>query len=68
MEEEGRRYLLYLEDEETTDVLVAEGTYGVSWINARETGDRREDGTTTDTRSLSPPGPGDWILELDRRP
>jgi hypothetical protein len=66
--EEGRRYLVYLEDEEATDVLVAEGTYGVSWINARETGDRREDGTTTDARSLSPPGPGDWILDLDRRP
>jgi hypothetical protein len=63
--DEGRRYLVYLDHGATVNVSVQSGRYRVTWINARDTSDRRHAGTTNDGRNLSAPNAGDdWLLLL----
>lgn len=63
--ENGERYLVYLTSRGSVDVDVANGTFTVTWINARDTGDRRVAGTTTDGRGLESPDDGDdWLVYL----
>ena len=63
--DEGRRYLVYLDNGRTVNVSVRSGRYRVTWINARDTSDRRHAGTTNDGRNLSAPNTGDdWLLLL----
>ena len=63
--EEGRRYLVYLDKGAAVNVSVRSGRYTVTWINARDTSDRRLTGTTNDGRNLSAPNTGDdWLLLL----
>jgi len=62
----GRQYLVYLDEPATVNVKVDKGEYRVQWINARDTSDRRDAGTTTDGRELVPPdNGGDWLVQLD---
>jgi hypothetical protein len=63
--EAGRQYLVYLPDGGTVNVNVKGGPYKVTWINARNTSDRREDGMTKDGKNLSAPNGGeDWLVYL----
>jgi hypothetical protein len=63
--EAGVQYLVYLANGGSVDVDVDDGTYVVSWINARDTSDRRAGGTTSDGKGLIAPGDGDdWLLYL----
>ena len=62
----GRHYLVYLESGGTTDVRVEDGPFVVTWINARDTADRRPGGTTETGADLRAPDGGDWLLYLTR--
>jgi hypothetical protein len=63
----GHEYVVYLESPETVNVTIAPGTYAVEWINAPDTADRRDGGTTTTGRDLASPIDGDdWLLHLIR--
>jgi hypothetical protein len=65
--EPGRMYLVYLEQRGTVTVDVAEGSYRVKWINARDTTDVRETGMLEGRRDLtSPQEEDDWLLSLTR--
>ncbi|MGH9340858.1 MAG: DUF5060 domain-containing protein [Acidobacteriota bacterium] len=61
----GREYLVYLESGSELDAAVENGPYAVRWINAQDTSDRRDAGTTRDGKGLrSPVGGDDWLLHL----
>lgn len=63
--EAGKQYLVYLENGEETSVRIPPGTYTVTWINAQDTHDRREQGITSGEQPLAPPDEGDdWLLWL----
>lgn len=63
--DEGGYYLVYLVNGGAVNVSVRAGRYGVTWINARDTSDRRHAGTTNDGKNLSAPNEGDdWLLLL----
>jgi hypothetical protein len=63
--EEGRSYLVYLAGGGTVNVSVSTGSYSVTWINARNTSDRRYTGITNNGKKLSSPNDGDdWLLFL----
>lgn len=63
-----RQYLVYLEEGGDVDVAVEDGPYLVQWINAQDTADRRNAGTTEDGKGLAAPEEGeDWFLRL-RKP
>ncbi|MHC4116760.1 MAG: DUF5060 domain-containing protein [Planctomycetota bacterium] len=63
--EEGKYYLVYLANGGAVNVAVQSGRYRATWINARDTSDRRHAGTTNDGRNLSAPKEGDdWLLLL----
>jgi hypothetical protein len=56
---------VYLDKGGTVNVSVRSGRYTVTWINARDTSDKRHAGTTNDGRNLSAPNTGDdWLLLL----
>ena len=62
---EGEEYLVYITERNSISVNITGGPYHVSWINAQDTGERIEGGTTTDGKNLSPPGHGDdWFCNL----
>lgn len=65
--EEGVYYLVYLAEVDELTVRLAPGEYELTWINARETGERRDGGTSEDGRAIRPPDSEDWILELQRK-
>lgn len=66
--EEGRDYLVYLEEPASVDVKVVKGSYAVEWINARNTDERRDGGVTSDGRNLAAPNnSGDWLLRLSKK-
>ncbi|MGQ0621126.1 MAG: Calx-beta domain-containing protein [Panacagrimonas sp.] len=61
----GREYLVYLTQPGTVDVRVTGGPYQATWINAANTQDRRNAGSTADGRGLTTPSGGaDWLLHL----
>ncbi len=60
----GAEYLVYLEAGGTVNVEVAGGPYEIDWINARDTSDRRDGGTTANGQNLASPDSGDWLLHL----
>ena len=63
--EEGREYLVYLPAGGTVNVALKDGTYRVSWIDARNTKRKRPAGRTTSGKKLSAPSGGDdWLLRL----
>jgi len=63
--EPGRQYLVYLESRGAVNVRVQSGTYQVKWINARDTKDVRDGGTTTTGQALvSPQDMDDSLLYL----
>ncbi len=65
--EEGREYLIYLESGGSVSVKIKPAHlsgYAVKWINARETKDARDGGSTTTGENLQAPGDGDWLLRL----
>jgi hypothetical protein len=63
--EAGRYYLVYLVNGGAVNVSVGAGRYKVTWINARNTSDRRHVGTTNSGKNLSAPNGGDdWLLSL----
>jgi hypothetical protein len=64
--EPGRQYLIYLEEPGAVNLNLPSGAYGVKWINARDTSDTRDGGTTTGVQSLVSPAGGDWLLYLTR--
>jgi hypothetical protein len=65
----GREYLVYLETRGEVDVHVENGPYTAVWINAQDTADRRNAGTTLDGEALRTPEDGDdWLLHLTRGP
>jgi hypothetical protein len=62
--EEGREYLVYLDSGGSVSVKLKPGRYAVRWINARETKEVRDGGSTTTGENLSAPDAGDWLLRL----
>jgi hypothetical protein len=62
--EEGREYLVYLDSGGSVSVKLKPGRYTVRWINARDTKDARDGGSTTTGENLSAPDAGDWLLRL----
>jgi len=61
----GRQYLVYLETGGAVDVAVENGPFLLTWINARNTSDRRAGGTTQDGKGLRAPQDGDdWLLHI----
>jgi hypothetical protein len=66
--EPGRQYLVYLDSPGTVNVRVSGGTYRVRWINARNTSDMHDGGTTTTgQRLVSPQDADDSLLYLTRQ-
>ena len=67
--EEGAQYLVYLESRGSVNMGLAPGTYGVEWINAQNTANRRRGQSTRSGQDLaSPAGGDDWLLHLVRQP
>jgi hypothetical protein len=65
----GREYLVYLESRGEVHVHVEGGRYAARWINAQDTADQRNAGTTLDGEALRTPEDGDdWLLHLTRSP
>ncbi len=63
--EEGRHYLVYLEERGTVNVKITDGPYKIEWINAQLPFDKQQQGETTDGKNLSSPRQGDdWLLYL----
>lgn len=63
----GERYLVYLPSRGIVDVAVNNGPYDVTWINAQNTSDRRDGGTTQYGQDLVSPQSGtDWLLYLTK--
>ncbi|MBN2128315.1 MAG: DUF5060 domain-containing protein [Sedimentisphaerales bacterium] len=63
--DEGKEYLVYLERSHTVSVKIDGGPCKVTWINAQDTTDRRDDGSTESGQDLKPPaGADDWLLHL----
>ena len=63
--EEGVQYLVYLDSGGSVDVAVGSGAYSLQWINAQNTSDRRDGGSTSDGENLAAPDDGDdWLLYL----
>jgi hypothetical protein len=66
--EEGREYLVYLEEGGSVNVQLKPGRYAVRWINARATHEIRTGGVTTTGANLTAPDTGDWLLRLTATP
>lgn len=66
--EPGEQYLVYLPEGGSVDVrLEGNRKYEVTWINARDTKDRRKAGTITRGQGLTAPAEtGDWVLYIKR--
>lgn len=63
--EEGRRYLVYLEEPETVSIKVRNPPFRVYWYNARNPQEQHFAGETEDGRDLKPPDEkGDWLVYL----
>jgi len=62
----GNEYLVYLPAGGTVNVSVASATYDVQWINAVNTADRRNGGTTSTGTGLRAPDSNDWLVHLVR--
>lgn len=67
--EPGQRYLVYLPNGGSVDVVLTQARFDVTWVNARDTDDRRSGGVTIDGQGLTAPIDGDdWILDLALNP
>jgi hypothetical protein len=65
LSQEGRYYLVYLPDGGSVNVSLKTERCRVTWINARDTSDRRFAGTTDSGEHLTAPDGGDdWLLLL----
>jgi len=64
----GEQYLIYLPTGGSVDVrLEGKSKYEVTWINARNTKDRRPGGTISQGQGLSSPAEaGDWVVYIKR--
>ena len=63
----GSRYLVYLPSRGGVDVSISNGPYRVEWINAQNTSERHDGGTTNDGQGLSTPDSGDdWLVHLQK--
>lgn len=65
MAEVGSEYLVYLDAGGSVNIAIEPGQdYQVTWINARDTTDRRSGGSTPHGRNLTAPAAGDWLAHL----
>ena len=63
--EEGKQYLIYLEEKGNINVQLPENAYRVTWINAKNPQDTLKGGITRDGQRLQTPNRGDdWLLWL----
>jgi hypothetical protein len=61
----GKEYLIYMPVQGDITVKITDGPYKVTWINAQNTHERINAGTTTSGQNLSTPGHGDdWFCHL----
>lgn len=64
----GKEYLLYRQSRGSINVKIRGGRYKVTWINAQNTSDRRDGGTTSNGMNLDTPKSGDdWLLHLTNK-
>ena len=58
---------MYLENPQSVDVKLEGGRYRVTWINAKNPAERKDEGVIMDGKALSPPpGGDDWLVRLTR--
>lgn len=63
--ESGQHYLVYLPSGGSVNVNVGTGTsYQVTWVNARNTAEKRAGGVTVNGRDLRAPDSNEWVLQL----
>lgn len=61
----GAQYLVYLPGGGTVDLTTEGGPFAITWINAQNTAEQIDGGTTTDGHNLSAPDSGDdWLVYL----
>lgn len=65
--EPGEHYLVYLPTGGNVDLrLEGKRSYEVTWVNARDTKQRRPAGTITSGDNLTAPDVGEWVLYIRR--
>jgi hypothetical protein len=65
--EEGKHYLIYLEEPNMLNLKLIPGKYSGKWIDARDFTGEIPTGKLTDTEKLIPPqNRGDWLLYIRR--
>lgn len=62
--EVGNEYLVYLPSGGSVNVTITNGSYNVQWVNARNTTDKRNGGTTSNGQNLTAPDTNDWLVRL----